>query len=114
MCKSFGSDEMKEGKIMADLIDRQMLLDELKYLLDEQEVEICDASFIAAVLVEDLIKAAPAIGNKKRGTWNPVEKSYGGIEYHMCSVCGISYMNPEFTRGDRWDYCPSCGAKMDE
>ena len=68
MCKSFRPDEMKEGKIMADLIDRQMLLDELKCLLDEQEVEICDTSFIAAVLVEDLIKAAPAIGKKKRGT----------------------------------------------
>lgn len=31
----------------------------------------------------------------------------------IVSVCGISYMNPEFTKGDKWSFCPNCGAKMD-
>lgn len=31
----------------------------------------------------------------------------------IVSVCGISYMNPEFTKGDKWSFCPNRGAKMD-
>lgn len=48
---------------MADraLIDKQRLIDEWEYILDEQEVDICDASFIASVLVDDLIQNAPVV-----------------------------------------------------
>lgn len=54
---------------MADraLIDKQRLIDEWEYILDEQEVDICDASFIASVLVDDLIQNAPVVERRKHG-----------------------------------------------
>ena len=41
----------------------------------------------------------------KRGQWEPSDYD----RYYQCSECG-SYTYEE----NLWDYCPSCGAKMDE
>jgi len=96
---------------MADreLIDKQMLLGELEYLLDEQEVEICDASFIASVLVDDLIQNAPVVERRKRGKWE--ESEFVGI--HVCNVCHKCYVDPKWIARDKWDYCPHCGARLE-
>lgn len=58
--------------------------------------------------VDNLPSAGPEL---KYGKWIPVTNSRGG---HECSLCQ-SYA-PSFKTGDEWltDYCPSCGAKMDE
>ena len=52
---------------------------------------------------------APAIDAVpvRHGKW--VDKNDGGIEgaWNYCSVCGEQAI-------DLYDYCPNCGAKMDE
>lgn len=80
-----------------DLISRKALM--------EGRVEN-DPVFIAA-------KCAPAVDPVKHGRWIP--KHYGGAwpcgvdrpEY-ICSVCS------DWTMKQEKNYCPNCGAKMDE
>lgn len=91
------------------LIDKQRLIDEWEYILDEQEVEICDASFIASVLVDDLIQNAPVVERRKRGKWEKSE--IAGV--NVCSVCHGCYVDPCWIVTDKCDYCPHCGARME-
>lgn len=96
---------------MADraLIDKQRLIDEWEYTLDEQEVDICDASFIASVLVDDLIQNAPVVERRKHGKWE--ESEHNGLR--VCSVCHDCYIEPEWMIKDKWKYCPQCGARLE-
>ena len=91
------------------LIDKQRLIDEWEYILDEQEVEICDASFIASVLVDDLIQNAPVVELRKHGKWE--ESECAGL--HVCSVCHKCYTHLDWMKKITWKYCPQCGARLE-
>lgn len=81
---------------MADLIDRQTAIDALERI------------WSAGKLAFDTIKAQPsAQPERKTGRWQYVD--YGGFGNWHCTACRkICICNGDF------DYCPNCGAKMEE
>lgn len=59
----------------------------------------------------DIIKALedlPAIDPVKHGRW--IGKPIAGYSTVRCSVCKETFAE----NMGRWNYCPSCGARMDE
>lgn len=71
--------------------------------------------------VKKLIDAQPTVDPIKHGHWKPYE--YGDYHWHECSVCKVAdYYITDVTRFNgtvdtlvfRREYCPHCGAKMDE
>ena len=50
---------------------------------------------------------APTIDQVRHGRWIITQTPTN--EYCNCSVCGTQVMSDE-----AWNYCPKCGAKMDE
>lgn len=56
------------------------------------------------------IQALPSVSPMpKMGRWN-FTKHYGR-DYYVCSVCGMERMDDH---SSGWNYCPNCGAKMQE
>lgn len=50
----------------------------------------------------------------RHGHWIE-KKGFDGDTYYDCSACGHSWVTIEGTPQDNeMDYCPACGAKMDE
>lgn len=72
----------------------------------------------------DLISAVAVIGAEeeitpdaepiRHGHWIPVNPDVYGAEYFECSVCGIYSRDGLFRKELDYEYCPNCGAKMDE
>ena len=60
-------------------------------------------------LVEELMSLPPVLPIPKMGKWRTV-KHYGR-DYYQCTYCNMERMN-DHSRG--WNYCPFCGAKMQE
>ena len=81
-----------------DLISRQAAIDAIFGRSHE----------IIKMRIGNLPSAQP---ERKRGTWIPVTNGRGG---HECSLCHT--YAPSFQTGDEWltDYCPTCGACMQE
>lgn len=83
-----------------DLIDREELL---------KRFELTSQANGNAIRYE--IKCAPTVDAKpvRHGKWilYPDNKSKV-VEADDCSVCGAQWIF-----GEKYDYCPSCGAKMD-
>lgn len=69
----------------------------------------CYESLQAAV--DTAIYALSAQPDRKNGTWVPVTNGRGGHECDQCHNYAPSYSTGEERLSD---YCPSCGAKMDE
>lgn len=85
-----------------DLISRQAVIDAC-----EQSIGILEAV--------DRIMDLPSVEQEpKTGNW--IEKDgFDGDVYYDCSECGESWTTIEGTPWDnKWDYCPSCGARMVE
>ena len=60
----------------------------------------------------DLMPAAD-VQEVKHGRWIEQEADMDTI--YECSVCGEPFVTLEGTPADNlWNYCPNCGAKMDE
>lgn len=83
------------------LIDADALLEKCEFY--ETEMEVADA---------------PTIDPVKHGHWHSrwyyreLTKAYD-CEMHVCSECGSEWSHDEET-GLSYNFCPSCGAKMDE
>ena len=92
---------------MSDLISRQAAIEALHMHLmyrmgtDSNKKRLDE-------WINNLPSAQP---ERKRGTWIPVTNGRGG---HECSLCHT--YAPSFQTGDEWltDYCPTCGACMQE
>lgn len=50
------------------------------------------------------------LGQMKHGKWADSEQYKG---YLVCSVCHDCYIDEQWIAGDKWQYCPSCGCRMD-
>lgn len=90
---------------MSDLIDRQAAIDAVRSYYDEQYA-LCDS---IEELIEKLPSAQPA---PKRGRWinyGQYADFFPHSEYR-CSVCDTPYLEIEMY----YNYCPNCGAKMEE
>lgn len=58
--------------------------------------------------IERMIESAPTVDPMKHGHWTDRAKSILGLPTEACSVCA------EWSVGYKKDYCPNCGAEMDE
>ena len=72
--------------------------------------------------LDDMLDKMPTIDPVKHGKWLPYE--FGDWKWHKCSVCGVAdeygrEIRREFTGFKeerlfaRHDFCPHCGAKME-
>lgn len=59
--------------------------------------------------VRDILALPPVSPQPKMGRWN-FTKHYGR-DYYVCLVCGMERMDDH---SSGWNYCPNCGAKMQE
>ena len=81
---------------MADLIDRQTAIDEIKSVYEWHDT----------VTMERLIEHLNNLPSAERhGEW--IQKSTGGESFYTCSRCGFIAWEHEDT-----NYCPNCGADM--
>ena len=89
---------------MDDTISRQAVLKLLSTMPPEE-------AMTKAMLIQSVKQMDAAQPEWKRGTWIPVTNGRGG---HECSLCHT--YAPSFQTGDEWltDYCPTCGACMQE
>lgn len=58
--------------------------------------------------IEQMIESAPTVDPIKHGHWTDRAKSILGLPTEACSECA------EWSVGYEKNYCPNCGAKMDE
>nr|DAV45687.1 MAG TPA: hydrogenase/urease nickel incorporation protein [Caudoviricetes sp.] len=101
---------------MADLIDREELLNNRpEYLNPQMEDEIksarhqgwndCNSYYY------DLIIKQPTVETVKHAHWIVVGGDLEIFADCKCSACGYIYTFNEY---NIYNYCPYCGAKMDE
>ena len=96
---------------MADLIDRAALLNRFERIAGRMKCETFHIS-----LIETEIKEAPNLTpgvdvvKVKHGRWifkhNPITDPKGYFIRIVCSECNLH-------TGQKSNYCPQCGAKMD-
>ena len=90
---------------MADLIDRQALLDDISAAGDNGGM-----GMVVAGTLKRYVKRVPTIDPESlrpQGEWeHKKHKIFGNTYEYVCSVCGCDYALAEY------DYCPNCGAKM--
>ena len=95
------------------LIDANALIDWLtKATGFRTNCDDCTSIDCLDCIIEEAIKNAPTIETKPvvHGWW--ISKNNHGYEWiFVCSNCG--YVDG-YPFNDRHNYCPSCGAKMDE
>lgn len=96
---------------MADFISREAAI---KVIQDYGKGAISDG-MTALDPVDDIVSLARAmewldaadVAPVRHGQWLPTESPFMA-ECNDCSECGL-----RIVIGLDWDYCPSCGAKMD-
>ena len=100
---------------MAKYIEREALIEWLKRI---PLIDLSDGRGLCRVIMEDdfkkAIKKMPKgiiadVEPVKHGRWIEQEKYTFGVMYD-CSICN----NRILDNGHSWNYCPNCGAKMDE
>lgn len=97
------------------LIDVDALI---KYLRDTY----CDASrplwnfnrHVMAIGIIDVLENCPAVEERKHGCWVTGENEDDGDFIIKCSICGKRAPTDGDYRYYLSNYCPHCGATMDE
>ena len=101
---------------MAKYIDREALVEWLKRIPLK---DLSDGLGLCRVIFEDDFKKAiknmpkgiivANVAPVRHGRWIEKDKYTFGTFYD-CSICD----NRSLDNGHSWNYCPNCGAKMDE
>lgn len=62
-----------------------------------------------------LVETVPAedVQEVKHGHWKGINRNKYNDDEATCSVCGVTFSSG-YSDPSWWDYCPNCGAKMDE
>ena len=68
---------------------------------------ICDQKIEG--LTDDVMDIVADVAPVRHGRWIEQDKYTFGTMYD-CSICGDRILD----NGHSWNYCPNCGAKMDE
>ena len=89
---------------MAEYINREAAI---RALLNDAPEQVSYSREDAADCIRymDAADVAPVV----HGRWVEQEKYAFGVMYD-CSICG----NRILDNGHSWNYCPNCGARMDE
>ena len=102
---------------MAEYIDREALIKDLKQLIKENNslrYALIDDDFI------DIVKDAPTadVVLVRHGKWRRTEESLGfrDVDCIECSACKEEFIIDEDFHleeiSELWRYCPRCGSKM--
>lgn len=102
---------------MADSIDRKELLNNRpEYLNPTMEDEIqsarhkgwndCNSYYC------DLIIKQPKVDTERHAHWNDISINSNAKRIDICSCCKAA-INRDID-SDKYNYCPTCGARMDE
>ena len=96
---------------MADqrLIDANALLKWLDEIIDLKEwlLNKYNADWIWSVIDSaPTVDAVPVV----HGRWEPHPRHPG---FDRCSECRDCIIGNDWAGGEKWNYCPHCGAKMD-
>ena len=102
---------------MAEYIDREELIKDLKKLIKESH--ICRYAFIDEDFI-DIVKDATTadVVDVRHGKWRRTKEPLGfnEVDCMECSSCGESWItNEEFDfeeTSELWRYCPNRGAKI--
>lgn len=96
---------------MDDLIRRQDAIDAM-YRLESEDIEaygcFIPEGFHANQAVEALEALSSADPERKKGQWSSYK------DEHCCSVCKCVVISDCWDDEIRYDYCPYCGAEMEE
>ena len=101
-----------------DLISRSKLLHEFSYSEDGTRYPEHDCDNFPADLhltdVKRIIREAPAEDAKvvRHGRWARIKDDYSHLYEGQCTKCGCEPLNTPFHRP--FNYCPNCGAEMDQ
>ena len=91
---------------MAEYIERESLLEDIQAAVENEGM----GSMVAGALKRYVKRVTAAdVAPVRHGRWIEHEKYTFGVMYD-CSICG----NRILDTGHSWNYCPNCGAKMDE
>lgn len=100
---------------MAEYINRQAVLDAIPHAEKDEKISLFGAVADATMLVSDIPAAdvAPVVHGKWKvtGTFEVADYNYTVVE-QRCSACG--HCSIRFKNKAESNYCPKCGAKMDE
>lgn len=91
------------------LIDANALIEKLR----EAEAQKGMGAAIAGLLIRYIGKM-PTIDPESlrpKGRWEPREDAIGFVR---CSVCHDCNIYGDWADGEKWRYCPNCGADMRE
>ncbi len=88
----------------------------MAYFICEKQGRCCPHEFYNSIeqAISDSEDGVPCdhlieVDHVRHGQWIEQEKYTFGTMYD-CSICG----NRILDNGHSWNYCPNCGAKMDE
>lgn len=93
-----------EQETCEDCVSRKAMLDAITEIDDNINMDIYTNE--VREIIGDLPSVTPV---RKKGHWIFVDKAH---EHAHCSECG--YGNVDLFNGKPHNYCPNCGAKMDE
>ena len=77
----------------------------------EQAIKQCGFGMTSLLIADSLRRLPPVTPQPKMGRWIEEIDDYGEVIGWHCDKC---YEDSGFTTDCKWDYCPNCGAKMQE
>lgn len=92
-----------------DAISRQAVIDTIDKWVKSMHVLIALPANEVTPLFESVHELPSVTPQPKMGKWS-FTKHYGR-DYYVCSFCGMERMDDH---SSGWNYCPNCGAKMQE
>lgn len=98
---------IERGALEIDLNGRLDFLGDLNGIDDHYTM-----GFFEAVIRAKEFPSAD-VAPVRHGLWIEQEKYTFGTMYD-CSICGDRILDNGHYNGHSWNYCPNCGAKMDE
>lgn len=98
---------------MHEYIDREKIIKKLNDDIDRCYMLGVDGVGLITDLIDTIKKQHTAdVQEVKHGHW--IEQKNSVDLRISCSVCGYCYTEADTSSEERFNFCPSCGAKMDE
>lgn len=93
------------------LIDADLVIDTVNDFKGKNRI-----TDLGIKLVKEIVSNAPTVDAEpiRHGHWIPVNPDMYMAEYFECSVCGMYSRDGLFRKELGYEYCPNCGALMDE